>query len=99
LIQSILQSTKDAILIADKDGKIININEGFQEIFAWELLDLQGQFFYDIALIPEDQKPEVKGLYLEVLDGKQIRSFQTIRLEKSGNPIDVSSNFIPLFNE
>jgi|GEM_PF-4785427 len=98
LVDSILQSTADAIVIGDRHGMIIRTNEKFKEIFGWDEDDLKGTQFGDGPIIPTDRKHEGMKLFSDIKEGKQIRSFRTKRLTKSGESIDVSINYFPIFN-
>jgi diguanylate cyclase (GGDEF)-like protein/PAS domain S-box-containing protein len=99
LVNSLLHSTTDAVVIGDQDGTIIEINEQFKEIFGWEERELKGIKMIDSLFIPKDKKDEIVSVFSELMKGKHIPGVKTQRVAKSGTLIDVSINFNPLFNK
>ncbi len=88
LYLSLLNSSADAIVIYDMEGRTQHINPSFTGIFGWTLEELEGK---RIPFMPDAERESsmaiVEGL---VRDGTPCSGFETRRTTKDGRLIDVS---------
>ncbi len=85
---ALLDSFPDPSVIYDVDGKVQYINPSFEEKFGWALEDVVGR---RMPFVPKSKENETAGLVADLLKtGKACDSFETQRLTKNGELIDVS---------
>ncbi|MCY9138122.1 PAS domain-containing sensor histidine kinase [Peribacillus frigoritolerans] len=90
--KSFMENNPDAISIVDLEGKTLQVNAAFEEFFGWTNDELIGMPF---PIIPDFLKESVNELHDQIKAGVQKKGFETVRLRKDGQLIDVS---ISLFN-
>ncbi len=86
--QSLINSSADAIVIYDLNGRATYVSPMFTEIFGWsseELIDKQ------IPYLPESERQSTLAKFREVIDkGKSFHGFETKRFTKDKQLIDIS---------
>ena len=91
---AIVESSDDAIISLDLDGRILSWNVGAQRIYGYTEAEALGQ---PISLIvPPEQPEEERGFLRRLRAGERIEHYETIRLTKEGRRIDVSLMISPL---
>ena len=96
-LAAIVESSDDAIISKDLNGIVTSWNAGAERIFGYTAEEIVGR---PITLIipPELQSDETR--ILEVLKrGERINHFETIRVTKSGQRINVSLTVSPVKDE
>ncbi|MEO2267656.1 PAS domain S-box protein [Pseudoalteromonas sp. YIC-656] len=90
LLQAIVTCSDDAIISKTLGGVVTSWNLGAEKIFGYDADEMIGQSI--LKLFPSDRKNEEKYLIDQIIRGKNIEHFQTVRLRKNGTkvPIDVS---------
>ncbi len=84
----LFENSPQAIMIIDSDGKIIEINKGFEKIFGYKMDEIEG--LHDKSLIVSEELTEENDTFIEnILSGK-IVSTETIRFHKDGSEIPVA---------
>ena len=93
-LAAIVESSDDAIIIKDLEGKIISCNQGASRLFGYAPGELIGQPV--TVLIP----PELRGEEAKILErigrGERIEHFETLRQRKDGSILDVSLTISPV---
>lgn len=88
LYLSLLNSSADAIVIYDMEGRTQHINPSFTRIFGWTLEELEGR---RIPFMPDSERAAsmaiIEGL---IRDGTPCSGFETRRYTKHGRVLDVS---------
>ncbi|MFH2059793.1 MAG: response regulator [Pseudomonadota bacterium] len=84
-LKAILLATPDPMVIYNNQGEPEYLNVAFTEVFGWVLDDLRGR---RIPFVPDDEKEKTGKMVKAVLDGSK-QKFETKRLTKNGNCIDV----------
>jgi two-component system, cell cycle sensor histidine kinase and response regulator CckA len=93
-LAAILQQTPDAVIGTDLDSRVFSWNRGAEAMFGYKLMEIIGQ---PVSLLaPVDRGHEVEELNTIVLSGEIISSFDTVRLKKNGDLIDVSITLSPV---
>ena len=91
---AIVESSDDGIISFDRDGGITGWNAAAQRMYGYTAAEVQGRSVY--LIIPPAVREEEAGLLRQVLDGKRVEHYETIRMTKEGKRIDVSLTLSPL---
>jgi two-component system cell cycle sensor histidine kinase/response regulator CckA len=92
----IVESSDDAITSATLDGIISSWNKGAERIYGYTESEMVGQPFTILA--PPNRADEAPRNLARVRRGERIRAFETIRMRKDGQLIDVSLTVSPLMD-
>ncbi len=87
-LAAILQQTPDAVIGTDLDGRVFSWNRGAEAMFGYSLMEILGQS--KELLAPEDRRNETTEMGQIALAGESISNFETVRVKKNGDFIDVS---------
>ncbi|HYF65589.1 MAG TPA: PAS domain S-box protein [Herpetosiphonaceae bacterium] len=88
--RALLESSPDAIVFYDNEGKTQYINPSFTRIFGWTSEDLVGK---RIDFVPEDSVAETQAAIRELFSGaSKSTSFGARRFTKTGQIVDVEIN-------
>lgn len=96
-LASIIRSSHDAIISKTLEGIITSWNNGAEQVFGYEAEEMIGQSI--TRLIPPDRQNEEPAIISRILKGEQIDHFETKRIHKYKNLIDVSLTISPIKNE
>jgi len=96
LLATIVESSDDAIFSKSLQGIINTWNRGAERLFGYTAEEAIGKPV--IMLIPEELRQEEIFILGELVRGKSIDHFETVRLHKSGRRIDVSITVSPVRN-
>lgn len=91
---ALIQSSDDAIIAKDLDGRIISWNPAAERLFGWSHKDMVGQSIR--RLLPEDKFDEEDMIIARVRAGEKIGLFITDRLHKDGHRIPVAVTISPV---
>jgi two-component system cell cycle sensor histidine kinase/response regulator CckA len=80
LYRSLLNSSTDAIVLYDLEGRVRFINPSFTRIFGWTLDELSGK---RIPFVPDSEKEASLAQIRQVLSGKPSVNFETRRYDKN----------------
>ena len=97
LLAAIVESSDDAIISTDLSGIIVSWNKGAEHIFGYTTAEAVGKSF--TILIPADSFEEESQILKEVLRGKRVDHYETVRQRKNRSLIDISLTISPLKNE
>ncbi|HJT00463.1 MAG TPA: PAS domain S-box protein [Terriglobales bacterium] len=96
-LAAIVESSDDAIVSKDLNGIVTSWNAAAERVFGYTAADMIGQSILKI-IPPELHYDEVR--ILETLRrGERIHHFETVRLTKSGERLDVSLTISPVRDE
>lgn len=88
LYQSLINSSADAIVIYDLEGKATYVSEAFTRMFGWTNEKVVGK---RIPFVPESElQASLEGIASLIRDGKPVSGFETRRNTKDGRVLDVS---------
>jgi two-component system CheB/CheR fusion protein len=96
-MSGIVESSADAILAKDLDGKIFGWNRGAEVLYGYAANEAIGRHIS--FLVPEDRRGESDDLIRRAARGETVEPFETVRVHKSGHPIDVSMSVSPMYDE
>lgn len=86
-LAAIVSSSPDAMLSADRQGRIMSWNDSAQRLFGYSADEAIGRDF-DL-LVPSGASPEHQAVFPRALAGETIE-IETVRAGKSGVPLDVA---------
>ena len=85
---AVLESSPNAVVVYDHQGRVLYFNPAFTRIFGWELRELIGQ---RVDFVPEDCQTETRNALAEALRSGSF-AFETKRRCKDGRVIFVQIN-------
>jgi PAS domain S-box-containing protein len=91
---AIVESSNDAIIGKTLDGRITDWNAAAQRMFGYTEEQAVGQHIR--MLIPPDRQPEEMRILGELSHGHPIPPFDTVRMTRDGDLIDVSITISPI---
>ena len=93
-LAAIIESAEDAIVSKTLDGIITSWNQGAQRLFGYEAHEIIGKPVS--ILIPEDHSDEEPGILRRIMAGERVEHYETVRVRKGGELIDVSLTVSPI---
>ena len=84
--RSLLESSPDPVVVYDMQGFATYVNPAFEQTFGFSREELLGK---QIDFVPEESWPETRAAIESMLSGNKIHLFETRRLTKSGQVLDV----------
>ena len=95
-LAAIVESSEDAIISKDLNGRITSWNAGAERLFGYGADEMVGRHIS--LLIPPMNLKEETEILDRIRQGKRIEHFETVRLDKSGQRIHVSLTVSPIRN-
>ena len=96
LLAAIVESADDAIVSKNLDGIIETWNSGAERLFEYSADEVIGKSIR--AIIPPDRYDEENMILKRLRRGESIHHFETVRLTKSGRPVDIDLSVSPVKN-
>ena len=93
-LSSIVESSDDAIISKDLNGIITSWNKGAQQIFGFTEEEVIGKPI--TILIPKERMDEETHILGRIRTGQRVDHFQTVRLSKWGDEINISLSVSPV---
>jgi PAS domain S-box-containing protein len=95
-LAAIVGSADDAIIAKDLNGIIQSCNPAAERVFGYPASELVGRPVR--MLIPQDRQSEEDNILARLRRGERFEHFETVRLRKDGQPIDVSLTISPVLD-
>jgi len=95
-LAAIVESSDDAIISKDLNGVITSWNAGAQRIFGYTEKEVVGQPI--TTIIPPELQYEEVNILRQMRAGEHIQHYETIRVTKQGNRVNVSLTISPMRN-
>ncbi len=92
--RAIIESSEDAIISKTLDGVITSWNRGAEKIFGYSAQEALGHPL--LMLMPPDRRKEELDILARIERGESVNHFETVRLRKSGERIDVAVTTSPI---
>src|SRR5262249_7084052 len=93
-LAAIVESSDDAIVSKDLNGIITSWNQGAERIFGYTADEIIGQPV--TTIIPPELHDDEPHILAKIRAGERIEHFQTVRVRKNGDRIDVSLTVSPV---
>jgi len=87
-IDQLFESAQEAIVMADREGRILRVNSEFTRLFGYPIDEVLGKTL-DNLVAPGEDHDEASEITKKVAEGKKV-TFETIRQCKDGTKIHVS---------
>jgi diguanylate cyclase (GGDEF)-like protein/PAS domain S-box-containing protein len=94
--EAIVQSSDDAIIGKTLDGIITSWNQAAEVMFGYTAAEIVGQPI--TTIMPVDRRHEMVDILEKIRRGERIAHFETLRLTKSGEILDVSVTISPIID-
>ncbi len=95
-LAKLVESSHDAILSKDLNGKITSWNQGATEIYGYELEEAIGQRIS--IILPDGQTSEEAEIAEAILRGNELKQFMVTRQRKDGRIREISITASPIFD-
>ena len=96
-LAAIVDSSDDAIVSKDLNGIVVNWNAGAEKIFGYRAEEIIGKPI--TTIIPPELHGDEAMILSKIRSGQKIDHFETIRVAKNGERIDVSLSISPVRDE
>ncbi|HTM97757.1 MAG TPA: PAS domain S-box protein [Pedobacter sp.] len=96
-LAAIIESSDDAIISKTLESVITSWNDSAMRMLGYTATEIIGEKIY--KLIPEDRKDEEPKIISRLKRGERVEHFETKRLTKGGELIDVSLTISPVKNK
>ena len=94
LLAAIVESSTDAIVSKDLNGYVTSWNHSAELIFGYTAEEMIGKHI--TTIIPPELQEEEPRILAKIRAGERIEHFETVRVRKSGERIDVSLTVSPI---
>jgi two-component system CheB/CheR fusion protein len=93
---SIVESSDDAIVSKDLNGRIATWNKGAERLFGYFAEEIVGKPI--TTIIPADRQDEETGILERIRRGERVEHFETVRQRKDGQLVNISLTVSPIFD-
>jgi PAS domain S-box-containing protein len=93
-LATIVESSNDAIVGKDLNGIVMSWNPGAERMFGYSANEIIGNSI--IKIIPPELEEDEQRILETIGRGEPVEHFETVRLTKSGERIDVSLTVSPI---
>jgi serine/threonine-protein kinase len=93
-LSEIVESATDAIIVKDLNGIVQSWNLGAETLLGYTANEMIGNRIHEI--IPAERLDEENVILDRVRNGERVEHFETVRVHKSGQRIDVSLSVSPI---
>ena len=97
LLGAIVDSSDDAIISKDLDGRITSWNQGAERLYGYTAAEAVGKSI--MIVVPPDRQEEEREILARLQRGERVDHFETIRRRKDGALLNVSLTISPLRNQ
>lgn len=93
---AIIKDADDAIIANDLNGVITSWNGAAEHIYGYSAEEILGRSVY--ILFPPDKFNEEASILYDICNGKKLKHYNTTRLHKSGELLNISLTLSPIIN-
>jgi PAS domain S-box-containing protein len=92
----IVDSSQDAVIGKNLDGVITHWNKGAERLYGYTSGEVIGKSISILA--PKDRTDEIPAILEKIRRGERVEYFESVRVTKSGRPLNVSISVSPIFD-
>jgi two-component system, cell cycle sensor histidine kinase and response regulator CckA len=96
LLAAVVESSDDAIIGKSMDGTITSWNAGAERLFGYSPFEALGKSV--LLLVPPERVREESEIMARIKRGERVDHFETVRLRKDGQSVDISVTVSPIRN-
>lgn len=93
-LAAIVESSDDAIVSKDLDGRIMTWNVGAERLFGYRQEEVIGKSI--TLIIPPDRMGEEAAILQRIRSGERVEHYETVRVRKDGSHVDISLTVSPV---
>ncbi|HLC40249.1 MAG TPA: PAS domain S-box protein, partial [Methylomirabilota bacterium] len=93
-LAAIVESSDDAIVSTELDGTIVSWNRGAERMYGYSVAEMIGRNIS--VLTPAERADEIQRNIGKLKTGARIDHFETVRVRKDGQRVDISITIFPL---
>ena len=93
-LSAIVESSEDGIIGKDENGIVTTWNRSAERIFGYTAAEMTGRSIR--LLLPPGREQEEEGILLRIKRGEMVDHFETVRMRKDGQLIDVAVTISPI---
>ena len=97
LLASIVDSSDDAIVSKDLNGRILSWNAAAERLFGYTSEEIVGQSIR--TLLPDVRADDFFSILDRIRRGERVEHYETIRRRKDGTLVEVSLTVSPIYDE
>jgi two-component system, LuxR family, sensor kinase FixL len=94
ILAAIVESSDDAIIGKDLDGRILTWNRGAEHLYGYTAEEVTGRSIE--LLFPEDRLDELDEMLARSRSGQRVQHHETVRRRKDGQLVDISLTVSPI---
>ncbi|WP_169805890.1 CHASE domain-containing protein [Azohydromonas lata] len=95
---AVVDSAQDAIVIHGLQDEILGWNAAAERLLGWQAHELRGQRLSDL-MTPAELREEQRRALERVQQGEPVTPFDSVRLDRSGQRLDVTVSMAPIRDE
>lgn len=95
-LAALVESSDDAIISKTLEGTITAWNRGAEKVFGYSTSEAVGKSM--LMLFPPERVTEEVEILARIARGDSVEHFETVRLRKNGERIDISATISPIRN-
>ncbi|WP_223067545.1 PAS domain S-box protein [Paenibacillus caui] len=92
-LESFLMNNADAIWLVDCEEVVLETNPAFERLFQWRSEEIINK---RLPIVPEYLRDQITELHRQVLSGRSITGYETVRLRKDGSLVETSLTLSPV---
>ncbi len=96
-LAAIVESSEDAIVSKDLNGIVTSWNRAAERMFGWKPEEIVGQPI--LMIIPPELHDDEPRILAKIRAGERIEHFETIRVRKDGERMNISLTVSPIRDE
>jgi PAS domain S-box-containing protein len=96
-LAAIVQSASDAIVSKDLNGVVTSWNQAAENMFGYRAEEIVGRSI--LLIIPPELHEEERRILAKMRAGERIDHFETVRIRKDGERLNVSLTISPIRNQ
>jgi PAS domain S-box-containing protein len=96
ILSSIVASSEDAIIGTGLDDVINSWNPAAEKLFGYLSREVLNQSAY--ILVPPERNGEARNITDQLMEGKTVSNFETVRWHKDGRLLDISVTVSPILD-
>ncbi|MGA2813747.1 MAG: PAS domain S-box protein, partial [Candidatus Acidiferrum sp.] len=93
-LAAVIDSSDDAIIAKDLNGKIKAWNHGAEKVFGYSASEAIGKSM--LMLLPPERVNEESDILERIRQGESVEHFETTRVRKDGTTISISATISPI---